>query len=453
MTYLSVVYLLKKRFVMAKEELKKQALRFENGFLVTPGGVLRSEMTLRDGRVDLSASKAGDEDVINIEGKYVVPGFIDIHFHGYNLFEFTAGLYDPKTETFDNSWPAYENGFDRLRKTVAGFGVTDFYVATWATEIKNLKTCYGYLHKYLNMNKENIKGAKLLGGLLEGSFINPQMAGAQNPDFVLEQTREKFDAIEDKGAIKLVNAVADFGRQSCELIEYLTSKGIVVGAGHTDATCEQMKDAVKAGLKYFIHFTNGPTGGSFKPFNGGGAIEAVLKYDELYAELILDGYHVNPAYVRDILKRKGADRIIAVTDSLFVTGSALKNFEVSGIPGQVSDDGGYICVVGKPNTLCSSNLTMNRAFRNLLNWLTSEMEGIWNRSHNAMDFEQALVDVSKICSTNTAVLTALAGQGLGSITDGAQADLCVLDITGSAGNYSVEVDKTIVDGNIVYSKE
>ena len=398
---------------MAKENPKNKPIRFENAFLVTPEAVLRSDMTIRDGRIDLSASKSGDEEVINMEGKYVFPGFIDIHFHGYNLFEFTAGLYDAKSESFDNSWPAYENGFDRLRETLAGFGVTDFYVGTWASEIENLKTCYGHLHKYLSENKEGVKGARLLGGLLEGSFINPQMAGAQNPDFVLEQRRENFDAIEDKGAIKLVNAVADFGRGSCELIEYLTSKGIVVGAGHTNATCEQLEAAVKAGLKYFIHFTNGPTGGSYKSFNGGGAIEAVLKNDELYAELILDGYHVNPAYVRDILNRKGVERILAVTDSLFVTGSALKNFVVSGIPGRVSDDGEYICVVGKPKTLCSSNLTMNRAFRNLLNWLTSEMEGIWNRNHSAMDFERALVDVSKICSTNSAALTALAGQGFG----------------------------------------
>ena len=210
-------------------------------------------------------------------------------------------------------------------------------------------------------------------------------------------------------------------------------------------------EATKVGLKYFIHLTNGPTGGSYKPFNGGGAIEAVLKSDELYAEQILDGYHVNPAYVRDILKRKGAERIIGITDCLFAAGSQVKQFTSGGIRGALSEDGKYFQVVDKANTLFSSNLTMNRGFGNLLNWLTMDMQGIWNRLHNALEFEQALVMITKIFSTNPCLLTGLDKQGYGSIDDGAKADLCVLDITGSQGSFKVTVESTIVDGRIVYS--
>ncbi|MHC4695049.1 MAG: hypothetical protein ACYS67_20145, partial [Planctomycetota bacterium] len=137
-------------------------------------------------------------------------------------------------------------------------------------------------------------------------------------------------------------------------------ENLVVGAGHCNATCEQIEEAIRAGLKYFIHFTNGPTGGSYKPFHGGGAIEAILKSDELYAEQILDGYHVNPAYVRDILRRKGPDRIIGVTDCLFAAGSQVTQFTGGGIRGALSESGEYFQVVEKPGTLFSSNLTMNR---------------------------------------------------------------------------------------------
>jgi N-acetylglucosamine-6-phosphate deacetylase len=245
--------------------------------------------------------------------------------------------------------------------------------------------------------------------------------------------------------------VPDFGRPSYELTEYLTGKGIVVGAGHSNATCEQIMEAARAGLKYFIHLTNGPTGGSYKPFNGGGAIEAVLKSDELYAEQILDGYHVNPAYIRDILKRKGADKIVGITDSLFAAGSQVKQFTSGGIRGALSEDGKYFQVVDKANTLFSSNLTMDRGFGNLLNWLTIDMEGIWNRQHNPLEFEEALVTVAKILSTNPCVLTGLDKEGYGSIADGAKADLCVLEVIGSAGNFKVMVESTIVNGNIVYS--
>lgn len=427
-------------------------VRLKDGFVVTPYGLEAADILLRNGRIELCAATERDDIVIDVAGKYIMPGFVDIHFHGYNLFEFTAGLYDPEAETFDSSASAYEYGFDMLSRTLAKFGVTGFYVGTWASPLENLKNCYGRLHDYL-AKTDTQPGAELLGGLLEGSFINPKMAGAQNPDYVLEFLAESFESIEDKGTIKLANVVPDFGQASYKLTEYLTNRGIVVGAGHTNATCEQITEATKAGLQYFIHFTNGPTGGSYKPFSGGGAIEAVLKSDELYAEQILDGYHVNPAYVRDILKRKGVDKIIGVTDCLFVAGSRVKQFTSGGMRGALSEDGKYFQAVDKPGTLFSSNLTMDRALANLLNWLTIDMQGIWNPLHRAFDLQDALVAASKILSTNPCILTGLDKKGCGSIVDGARANLCVLDISGSRGDYKVTIDSTTVDGNIVYSRE
>jgi len=424
--------------------------KLKGGCIVTPDSVERADLIMRGGKVEFAAGKDECDEIIDITGKYVVPGFVDIHFHGYNLFEFTSGLYDPKTETFDNSPSAYENGLNMLRKTLVRFGVTGFYVGTWASPVENLRYCFAQLYNYLSKPKSR-PGAKLLGGLLEGSFINPLMAGAQNPDMVLEFVKDSFDSIDDKGAIKLVNVVPDFGKAGYELIEYLTNKGVVVGAGHSNATCEQIEEAIHAGLKYFIHFTNGPTGGSYKPFHGGGAIEAVLKSDELYAEQILDGYHVNPAYIRDILKRKGADRIIGVTDCLFAAGSQVRQFTGGGIQGALSESGEYFQVVEKPGTLFSSNLTMNRGFTNLLNWLTNDMQGIWNRRHEALQLDQALVTTAKILSTNPCVLTQMDKNGCGSIIDGANADLCVLDIAGLPGEYKVTVEMTIVDGDTAYS--
>ena len=425
-----------------------KTIRLKGGLAVTPHGVERTDIVLRNGRIKLTVGRQDCDEVVDITGKYIVPGFIDIHFHGYNLFEFTSGLYDPKSESFDNSPSAYEYGLNMLSKTLVRFGVTGFYVGTWASPIENLKNCYTQLSRYLN-KRETQPGAKILGGLLEGSFISPQMAGAQNPNYVFEFLPEAFDEIEDGGTIKLANVAPDFGRASYKLTEYLTDKGIVVGAGHTNATCRQIIEAIRAGLKYFIHFTNGPTGGSYKPFHGGGAIEAVLKSDRLYAEQILDGYHVNPAYVRDILKRKGPDRIIGVTDCLFAAGSDVKEFTGGGIRGAVSEDGDYFQVVDKPGTLFSSNLTMDRGFANLLNWLTVDMQGIWNRRHDALELDEALVTTAKILSTNASVLTQLDAEGYGSIINGARADLCVLEVTGSPGDYKVAVESTIVDGNPV----
>ncbi len=439
---------------MPNTEKNVKSTRLKNGFLVTDKGLRRSDCLLLDGRIDLSGreiSARAEEKTVDLAGKYVVPGLVDIHFHGFNLFDFTLGRFNPETETFDAGKSAYKAGFEMLAKTLPGFGVTGFYIATFAAGLNSLKNCYDNLAEYLK-KQQKPSGARLFGGLLEGSFISPDMAGAQDPEFVFKPSPEAFDSIEDKGAVKLALVGPDSGEPAFKLIKYLTDKGIVVGAGHTNATYNQVVDAVKAGLKYCIHFTNGPTGGSYKPFNRGGAVEAVLQLDEMYAELIADGYHVNPAYIRDIIHRKGIEKIIGMTDCMFVAGSSLKRIKIGAVPGKVSDDGKYIAVENKKNTLFGSVLTMNRAFENMLNWLTSEMDGIWNRRHAALSFEEALAAVARIYSHNPCELAGLNAQGFGQLTNGAKADICVLDITGSPGNYKVIVESTIVDGNVVYSR-
>jgi N-acetylglucosamine-6-phosphate deacetylase len=162
-----------------------KTLMLKGGFVVTGQGVERTDIILRDGRIELVGDKERCDQVVDITGKYVVPGFVDIHFHGYNLFEFTSGLYDVKSETFDNSPSAYDQGFEMLSNTLAKFGVTGFYVGTWASPLANLRHCYAQLYRYLS-NTNDQPGARILGGLLEGSFLNPRMAGAQNPDYVLQ---------------------------------------------------------------------------------------------------------------------------------------------------------------------------------------------------------------------------------------------------------------------------
>jgi len=423
----------------------------KGGFVVTPQGVVRTNIILCNGKIQLAAGEGRCDKVVDITDKYVVPGFVDIHFHGYELFDFTFGLYDPDAGAYDSNPATYKDCFNKLRSKLAEFGVTGFYVASVTASIETLKNCYARLADYLGRAEDTAIGARLLGGLLEGPFIALEKAGAMNPDLILEPALEAFERIEDHGTIKLANVVPDAGPKSYEMIKYLTEKGIIVGAGHTIASCSQVADAIKAGLKYCIHFTN-QTDGLYKPFEGGGAIEAVLKFDELYAELIGDGYHVNPAYIRDIIKRKGVEKIVGMTDCTFVAGSSLRRIGFGGVRGQVSDDGNYIAVEGMKNTLFGSNLTMNRAFENMLNWLTSEMEGIWNRRHPALGFEEALTAAAGIYSTNPCELTGLAAEGFGRIADGTKADITVLDIAGSPGSYKVRVESTIVDGNFVYSR-
>ena len=254
----------------------------------------------------------------------------------------------------------------------------------------------------------------------------------------------------------MVNVVPDYGETSLQLIGHLTDKGISAGAGHTKATADQVKMAIDNGLGYCIHFLNGPTGGSYKSFDNGGAVESILRDDRIYVELILDGLHVNSKYVRDVIGRKGIDKVMAVTDAMFASqAKGVTDFEMNGIPGRLSEDGRYVYVAGKkPLTLFSSVLTMDVAFSNLLSFLTQDTDGVWYRTHKAMSLERAIPAAARMCATNACSMLRMHGSEdpeTGSIEEGKWADLVVADIEGQPGNYRIGIQMVFVRGNEVYS--
>jgi N-acetylglucosamine-6-phosphate deacetylase len=250
--------------------------------------------------------------------------------------------------------------------------------------------------------------------------------------------------------VKLANVVPDYNNASCALIRHLSEQGVVVGAGHTQATGDQVTQAVKAGLRYCIHFTNGLMSNSYKPFDGGGAIEGVLYNDALYAEIIADGFHVAPAYVRDIIARKGFDRTIGVTDAMFAAESQLEHITWVGKEAHVDPQRRYIALASGGNVLAGSLLMMDKAVENMLNWLTVEMAGVWTRHHPALTLDEALTAMVRMYAENPCRLTGLDRKGLGRLSNGAPADLCIANIEGKPGNYRVEVQQTIINGLTVF---
>ena len=426
--------------------------KIQGGRIVFEDKISRCDLYVIDDKISLKAPHYSVDKVVNAEGKYIFPGFVDIHFHGSNLFDFTLGKYNPETKSFDNSEKAFSEGIPMLAQEKARQGVTSAFPSTFAAPIKNLQACLEYLKKFMESKANGLQGAFLHGAFLEGTFISPDFLGAQSPSYVFRPDIEIFNQINESDAIKLLNVAPEYNENSIKLIKYLTKNNIAVGAGHTKANCSQIDKAMRAGLKYFVHFMNGPTNTSYKPFNGGGAAEAVLKNDKIYAELILDGYHINPAYVRDAINRKTDSKIIAVTDSMFPTGSnKVREFEIGGVKGIVSDGRDYLAVKGKENTLFGSLLTTDKAFSNLLSWLTREMEGIWIRKHHALDLEKALISMAKIFSTNSCNMLGLKSTGV--IEQDKQADLTIGSISGEQGDYNFKVEHTIVNGRIVFSND
>ena len=423
----------------------------------TPDGVVENaEIVVRDGRIeavagpDDPAPDASDLPELDGGGKLALPGFIDIHCHGAALFEMGEGVFDPETGEFDTSEAALEKGIHDYAKGKAKEGCTSFYPTTAAGPRDQLLRTNRVVNSYLDSPANGTEGARIRGTSDEGLFFNPEMGGAQDVRHTFEPSTELLDEANETGIIKLLNIAPDWGEPAFRLTEYATGRGIVVGAGHTDATADQVRRSIDHGLRYIIHFTNGPTGGSTKPFNGGGAVEATLQCDELNAELICDGYHIAPAYVRDIIARKGFERAMVVTDQVFVAGTDVTTFGSGELVGEVAPDGSHVRVKGTKNTLFGSCSQMHTCFANLLSWLTSEMPGVWNRAHPALPFEDALTATARMCATNQAAMIGLdsdTDMPTGSIEPGKAADIVLGRLDGGPGGYAFKVDHVFVAGH------
>lgn len=282
--------------------------------------------------------------VYDAQGAYIAPGFIDTHIHGF------AGY-----GTEDMSTDAVMAMSDRL----GAYGVTSFCPTIYPMELgdmeRSIEACVGA------MGRET--GAKVMGVHLEGPFVSMARLGVQRPEFVRPVDLEVMERLFKAGRGHITNmTVAPELKGMRELALYCLSRGIVLQAGHTDATYENMMEGMQAGILHSTHFFNAM---SRLHHRDPGAVGAILINPELSCEIIADGRHVHPDLIRLLLRDKPQSKVVLVTDALKPTEQERCPLYANGEE-VVMEDG--VFHRKSDGVIAGSCLTMIAGVRNLVDW-------------------------------------------------------------------------------------
>lgn len=260
--------------------------KFETGEIVIENGIF-------------SAGESSDNEVLDGEGCYAIPGLIDIHFHGCKGYDFCDGT---------------EEAIEEIAKYEASVGVTAMAPATMTLPLETLDEILGTAAKY---NQGVHDGADLIGINMEGPFISRVKKGAQDETYIIPCDVEVLHRFQKaaNGLVKYIGVAAE-EEGAMEFIEAVKDE-ITVSLAHTNADYETAKLAYDKGASHATHLYNAMPAFSHR---APGVIGAVADSSHVMAELICDGVHIHPATVRTTFKMLGGDRIIFISDCMRATG-------------------------------------------------------------------------------------------------------------------------------------
>lgn len=384
---------------MEKILLKNAKLVLEDKLI--NGSILISENKIEKIFTDNdNLSELTFDEVINLEGKYLGPAFIDIHIHGAD-----------GADVMDSS----EEALRKISSYLVKEGTANFLATTLTSSKEILKDV---LKVVANLQNKNIEGANIFGVHMEGPYFSPVCKGAQN-DKYMKSARiseiEEYLSVKE-GLVKLFS-ISPHNQENLEAIKYLVDKGVITSVGHSAASYEDVMRAVDYGLSHATHTFNG-----MKEFahREPGVVGAVFNSDNIIAEILFDKIHVHPEAVRTLIKIKGVDKVICITDSMSATGLAEGQYKLGELDVNVKD--GQARLVSN-NALAGSVLRMDVAFKNLI------------------ELGYSITDAFKMTSTNAAKEFKL---NTGILKEGKDADLVVLD-------KDYKVCMTMVKGKIKFT--
>ena len=340
------------------------------------------------------------DEIIDLEGKYLGPAFIDIHIHGAD-----------GADVMDGS----EEALRKISAYLVKEGTANF-LATTLTSSK--ETLINVLKVVANLQDKDIEGANIFGVHMEGPYFAIEYKGAQNDKYMKPagiKELEEYLTVKD-GLVKLFS-ISPHNQENLEAIKFLADRGVVVSVGHSGASYEAVIKAVDYGLSHATHTYNGMRGFTHRE---PGVVGAIFNSDNIMAEVIFDKVHVHPEAVRTLIKIKGVDKVVCITDSMSATGLAEGQYKLGELDVNVKDGQARLA---SNNALAGSVLRMDIAFKNLI------------------ELGYSITDAFKMTSTNAAKEFKL---NTGILKEGKDADLVVLD-----KDYNVCM--TMVKGKIKFT--
>ena len=380
-----------------------------NGRVVLEGATVSGMTVLYDSRIqalESSFTPGSADEVIDAEGRYVLPGLVDMHIHGY-LGEDAS---DGKAE-----------GIRTMARGIAKNGVTSWLPTTMTVSYRELEDAFEAIRRIkAESEKKGFDGAQIMGINAEGPFINPSKKGAQagehikpcDPDFISKYAdliRVFTVAPEMKGNLSAIRRI------------HKEHPEILISMGHTSATYAEAEKAVRAGVRHVTHLFNAQTGLHHRD---PGVVGCALSDQKLSAELIADTFHVNKALFKMVSELK-KDKLVLITDCTRAGGMPDGEYSLGGQPIFVK---GIECRLAD-GTIAGSVLKLNEAVRNML------------ANVKRLPVHKAV----KMASLNPAAALGI-DKTKGSIAVGKDADFCFAD-------ENMNIYRTILRGETIYQAE
>ena len=284
-------------------------LRIKSDKIITENGLFDGYLYVDNGTVkELSANKLDADEVYDFTGKYVSPGFIDTHTHGAGGYSF----YNSSAEDIAAACDYHlKRGMTTVCPTLSACPYSDILFS---------------LECFKQAKNKGLIRSNSPGMHIEGPYLSASQCGAQPPKHITPPVKEEYEHIlNEYGDYVARWTYAPENDENGTFCRYITSKGVIASAGHTEAKYPDMKTAIENGCNLVTHlYSCTSTVTRDHGFRSLGVIESTFLRDELTAEIICDGRHLPPDLIRMIIKIKGTDNVILTTDSLNMTGVDVK---------------------------------------------------------------------------------------------------------------------------------